>query len=348
MKRLLSTLREHQLTASAYLLCVVLFAVATIHTPGFASGSNVRQLLVFASFIGFAALGETIVVISGGLDLSVPWLMAFGGIQLSHWAGSGGLGGFGAIVAVVSVGAAIGLINGIGVAWVGIPPIVMTLAVGGLVQSYLLYLGLGQAAGAVVPHVARAMATATLGPLPVVAIVWIGAATFVGVFLSRTVIGRRLYAVGASDVVAHLSGVNNKRTRVLAYTVSGAASAFAGIVLVGYIGSTYLDIAAPYLFTAIAAVVVGGASILGGSGSYWGTVAGALTLTVLSAMLPLFSLTDADLKIVYGVAILAGVLLSTSGSTMFGWLRRASNRRRTFKFERENVSASHSKVPLPR
>jgi ribose transport system permease protein len=115
-------------------------------------------------------------------------------------------------------------------------------------------------------------------------------------------------------VVASLSGVRVGRVRLLTYVVSGAISAFAGVVLSGYVGSTYLQIGAPYLFTSIAAVVIGGTSILGGRGSYWGTVAGAMTLTVLSAMLPLFHLSNAGLEIVFGVVILIGVALARFGA----------------------------------
>lgn len=310
-------------TVSAFVLCAVLFVVATINSSGFASGNNVRQLLVFASFIGLAALGETLVVLSGGLDLSVPWLMAFGGIQLSHWASKGMPGGV-AIALVVVAGAVIGLVNGIGVTWLRIPPIIMTLAVGGLVQAYLLSLGLSRTkgAGSGVPAAAVNVATDRLGPLPAVTWVWLVVAIVVGLVLARTAAGRRLYAVGSNEEVARLSGIDVSRVRLAAYAVSGSAAAFAGVTLAGYIGSTYLDIGAPYLFASIAAVVVGGASILGGRGTYWGTVAGALTLTLLSAMLPLFHLSDAGLKVVYGVVILAGVWLSQSGGVLLSRLRR--------------------------
>jgi ribose transport system permease protein len=303
---------KHRATLSAYGLCAVLFAIGTLHTAGFASGSSIRQMLVFASFVGFAALGQTLVILAGGLDLSVPWLMAFGGVQLSHWA-TAGMPGPLAIALVLVAGALIGLVNGAGVAWLRIPPIVMTLAVGGLVQAYLLAIGLLKSEGNKVPAAAVDVASHRLGPVPIVALVWLAAAAGAGVLLARTALGRRVYAVGANDVVATLSGIDVARTRALTYVISGAASAFAGIVLSGYVGTTYLDIGGPYLFTSIAAVVVGGASILGGRGTYWGTVAGALTLTVLSAMLPLFHLSDAGLKIVYGVVILAGVWLARLG-----------------------------------
>lgn len=321
MTGLACALREHRITVSAFALCGLLFVVATVHSSGFASGSNVQQLLVFASFIGFAALGQTLVILAGGLDLSVPWVMAFGGIQLSHWSG-GGMSDVTGIVLVVLAGAGIGLANGLGVALLRVPPIVMTLAVGGLVQAYLLSVGVLKSEGNRVPGAAVDLASGKVGPVPLIALVWLAAALAVGWFLQRTTTGRRIYAVGASDVVADLSGIDVRRVRVITYVVSGAACAFAGIVLAGYVGSTYLDVGAPYLFTSIAAVVVGGASILGGRGTYWGTVAGALTLTVLSAMLPLFDLSDAGLKIVYGIVILVGVWVSTSGGQLLGAMRR--------------------------
>lgn len=320
MTRITAGAREHQATVSAFALCAVLFVIGVLHSSGFGSQSNVRQMLVFASFIGFAALGQTLVIIAGGLDLSVPWLMAFGGVQLSHWA-SDGIPGLLAIVLVVAAGTLIGVVNGIGVAKLRIAPIVMTLAVGGLLQAYILAVGLLKSQGNQVPAAAVDLASNRIGPFPLVALVWLVAAIGVGVLLARTTLGRRIHAVGANDVVAELSGIDVGRTRLITYAISGGASAFAGIVLSGYVGTTYLDIGGPYLFTSIAAVIVGGASILGGRGTYWGTVAGALTLTVLSAMLPLFHLSDAGLKVVYGVVILAGVWLSTSGGAAIGALR---------------------------
>mgnify|MGYP001072586606 CR=1 FL=1 len=321
MNPVLDYLRERRTTIAAYALCAVLFAIATIHSSGFASASNIRQLLVFASFIGFAALGQTLVILAGGLDLSVPWLMAFGGLQLSNWT-THGMGGVLGIVLVVAAGAAIGLANGYGVAWLRVPPIVMTLAVGGLVQAYLMSIGQLNSSGNQAPRIAESIATDRLGPIPVVALVWLGFAVAAGVLLSRTALGRRIYATGASDTVATLSGVNVKRVRLVTYMLSGAAATFGGVVLSGYVGSTYIDIGAPYLFASIAAVIVGGASILGGRGTYWGTVAGALTLTVLSAMLPLFHLDTADLEIVYGIVILVGVALSRLGANALQMSRR--------------------------
>jgi len=249
---------------SAYGLCLLLFAVATGYSRGFASAANLRQIFVFSAFVGFAALGQTIVVLAGGLDLSVPWLMAFGGIQLSHWAGAGGLPDWLIIVLVVLIGAAVGLANGIGVTLLGVSPIIMTLGVGGLIQAYLLSIGLLQSTGNQVPSSAVRLATGRVGGVPVIALVWLGLALAAGFVLARTAFGRRVYAVGANAAVARLSGVAVTRVRIATYVIAGATSTLAGVVLAGYIGTSYLDIGQPYLFASVAAVAVGGASILGG------------------------------------------------------------------------------------
>lgn len=314
-------LRERQGVVASYALCAVLFVIGTIHSSGFASGSSIRQMLVFASFVGFAALGQTLVIIAGGLDLTVPWLMAFGGVELSRLS-AGGMPAVPAIALVVAIGTGIGLLNGIGVTRLRIAPIVMTLAMGGLVQAFLLAVGELQSTGDQVPPAAVHLAGNRVGPLPVVAVVWLVFAIVTGIVLSRTAFGRHVHAVGANDTVARLSGVNVSLIRVLTYAISGATTTFGGVVLSGYVGTTYLDIGGPYLFTSIAAVIIGGASILGGSGSYWGTVAGALTLTVLSALLPLFKLSNAGLEIVYGVVILIGVWMASNGHQLIARLLR--------------------------
>lgn len=293
-------------TAVAYLVCAGLFAFASVHSSDFASAGHVRQLLVFASFIGFAALGQTLVILGGGLDLSVPWLMAFGGMQLAIWAGDGMPSGI-AIVLLLTIGALIGTVNGLGVTMLRIPPIIMTIGVGGLVQGYLMYVGLNASSAASAPEAAEKLVDGRLLGIPAVLIVWLAAALATAWLLRRTVFGRSLYAAGSNDVVARLAGTRVAAVRVVTYAVSGATSTFAGILLAGYIGQAYLDMGAPYLFSSIAAVAIGGASILGGSGSYWGTVAGVGTLTVLASLLPSFNLDPATLNVVYGLVILLAV-----------------------------------------
>ena len=290
-------------TISALLLCLALAGVGAAVSGEFVAGSNLRQLSVFASFIGIAAIGQTFVIIAGGLDLSVPWLIAFGGIQLSLLADRGVPSWWGLLIVLVA-GGLVGAVNGLGVAWLRVTPIVMTLAVGGLVHAYLLAVGLLKSEGNAAPAAARALADTRWGPLPLAPLLWLALAAIAGFVLRRTVVGRNLYATGASDVVAHLSGVSVARTRFLTYVVSGVGSTFAGVMIAGYLGTSYVDVGSPYLFTSIAAVVVGGASILGGSGTYWGTLFGAVALTFLGAVLPLLDLETAELDIAYGLVII--------------------------------------------
>jgi ribose transport system permease protein len=128
--------------------------------------------------------------------------------------------------------------------------------------------------------------------------------------------------------VAEFSGVPTVRVTVTAYTISGVTAALAGMLLTGYSGQAYLGMGDPYLFTSIAAVAIGGASILGGSGHYVGTIAGAFVLTILTGLLPALNLSNGALLIVYGVVILATVSLASEAFPDVGrWLGRLAGRR---------------------
>lgn len=316
--------RPRQGTLIAAALCLVLAGVGAAASREFLAVGNLRQLVIFASFVGIAAIGQTLVIIAGGLDLSVPWVIALGGIQLSLLAQQGVPSWIGLLV-VLAAGGVVGAVNGAGVAWLRVTPIVMTLAVGGLVHAYLLAVGLLKSEGNSAPASAATLAGARLGPVPVAALVWLALAVLTWLLLQRTVLGRNIQATGASGVVATLAGISVARTRFVTYVVSGVCSAFAGVMISGHLGSAYVEVGSPYLFTSIAAVVVGGASMLGGSGSYAGTFFGALALTLLSAVLPLLDLDAAELDIAYGVVIiLAGASALTAGSRWWRGTRGGS------------------------
>jgi ribose transport system permease protein len=191
-----------------------------------------------------------------------------------------------------------------------VSPIIMTLGMYAILEGGLLVFTHGGASKRS-PHAIVSLATGRWGPFPILLVLWIvlGAAALFA--LSRTVFGRQLYAVGNNAEVAELSGVHVKRVTVLTYVVSGLTAVIAGILLTGYTGTAYLGMGDPYLFASVAAVAIGGASILGGSGHYAGTIAGALTLTILSALLPILNLKPAVLQIIYGLVILLTVGATT-------------------------------------
>ena len=155
------------------------------------------------------------------------------------------------------------------------------------------------------------LATHRWGSIPVVGLVWVGVLIVATVVLSATPFGRRLYATGLNRRVAEFAGVNVRGVTVAVYVISGVAASLAGIVLAGYVGESYLGMGDPYLFASVAAVAIGGASILGGTGNYVGTTAGALVLAVLAAILPILGFTQATLEIVYGCVILIAISLSS-------------------------------------
>jgi ribose transport system permease protein len=161
------------------------------------------------------------------------------------------------------------------------------------------------------PELIQFLAVGRVWSLPVIAFLWAMLALMAAITLSKTAFGRHLYALGTSPTVAEFSGVPTLRTTVLAYMISGMTAALAGMLLTGYSGQAYLGMGDPYLFTSIAAVAIGGASILGGSGHYVGTIAGAFVLTILTGLLPALNLSSGALLIVYGLVILVTVSLAS-------------------------------------
>jgi len=202
----------------------------------------------------------------------------------------------------------------------------MTLAVNVILQgSILVYTG-GAPPG-MAPSLIQFLAVGRVFSVPVVLFIWAVLAVIAAFLLSKTAFGRHLYALGTSASVAEFSGVPTLRTTVAAYTISGFTAALAGILLTGYTGQAYLGMGDPYLFTSIAAVAIGGASILGGSGHYVGTIAGAFVLTILTGLLPALNLSNGALLIVYGLVILITVSLASEAFPAAGeWLRTRRGR----------------------
>ena len=294
----------------AYVGALLLFAATSALSTGFASPNHLRILLIQASFIGIVALGQTFVILGGGIDLSIPWTLNGAAILVTLFADGKNGPLLWAIPLVLALGALVGLTNGVGIAFLGVSPIIMTLGMNVILSgALLLYTNGSPTAGA--PPAIVSLATGRVGPIPANTILWIGLAALATLVLTWTAFGRHLYALGTNRTVAQFSGIAISRVTVITYVVCGMTSALAGIVLTGYVGQAYLGMGDPYLFSSVAAVAIGGASILGGSGHYLGTIAGALILTVLAGLLPILNLDPAALQIIYGVVILVTVAAAT-------------------------------------
>lgn len=293
----------------SYAVALLLFVLVSLYSPGFANPAHVGTLLTLAAFTGIVAMGQTVVIVGGGIDLSVPSILTSAAILVTALSRGQDLPLIWIIPIILVAGCAVGVVNGIGTALLRVPPIVMTMSVNVITQGVLLIVTRGFPPP-LAPKALTFVATGKLGPVPVMLLVWVVLAAILVLVERRSVFGRYLYALGSNRTVATLSGVPVARTTITAYAVSGTTAALAGILLAGYSRQAYLGMGDPYLFTSIAAVAIGGASILGGTGSYLGTVAGALVLTILTGVLPIFRLDAGALRIIYGLVILVTVTIA--------------------------------------
>lgn len=292
----------------AYGIAIVLFIIGEIMSPGFMALKHVGTILVISSFLGFAGIGQSLVILTGGIDLSVPYIMNAGAVFLTGLFVSFPGHPFWILPVVLLGGAAVGGISGLGIAFLSIPPLVMTLGMNSVAEGLVLVYTNGTPKGNPLPIV-NVLVNGNVGGVPNILIVWVLLLIIVTLLLSRTTFGRHVYAIGNNVSATYLSGVNISWTLVGIYALSGLFGAFAGIFLTGFVGYAYLGMGNDYLLSSVAAVVIGGASILGGSGKYAGTVAGAIILTVLTTLLTIANLPAAARDILYGVVILAALVL---------------------------------------
>jgi ribose transport system permease protein len=290
---------------------VALFIIGEIVKPGFASVTGIQEVLQIASFVGLVAAGQTFVILVGGIDLSVPWVLNAAAILLVSVAQGGNGRALPAVLLALALGAAVGTVNGIGIAVLGVPAVVMTLGMNGIVQGLALGATHGLTCRGCVTPAPTALQDAVNGHvlgIDASLLVWLAVILLVTFALSFTTFGRRVYAVGNSERASYLAGVNVRLVTVALYALSGLFAALAGIALTGFGGSATLGMGDPYLFQSIAAVVIGGTYILGGRGHYVGTVAGAIVLTALISILLAKNAPDYARDIVYGVVILVILL----------------------------------------
>jgi ribose transport system permease protein len=290
---------------------VALFVIGEIVKPGFASVSGIQEVLQIASFVGLVAAGQTFVILVGGIDLSVPWVLNAAAIVLVSVAQGGNGRVLPAILLALAFGVVCGLINGVGIALLGVPAVVMTLGMNGIVQGLALGATHGltcQGCVSPAPTTLQNLVNGHVLGINASLLVWLAVIALVTFALSYTTFGRRVYAVGNSERASFLAGVNVRLVTVALYALSGLFAALAGIALTGFGGSATLGMGDPYLFQSIAAVVIGGTYILGGRGHYVGTVAGAIVLTALVSILLAKNAPDYARDIVYGVVILVILL----------------------------------------
>ncbi|TIO09946.1 ABC transporter permease [Mesorhizobium sp.] len=273
--------------AGAFAVAAGLQIVGTLLIPGYSAPFAIRALLVIASLLAVASIGQTLVVILGGIDLSIPFIIGFANVVAAQLYGGGW--NFGLVCVIVGVLAMlIGALNGLISRGLDIHPLIVTLGGGMIVQGAVLLWTGGFPSGSA-PQAVSAFVSigGSVGPLPVPALVPCVAVLtlLVALVLARTPYGRRLYALGSNPGAAPLALIDPVRMWMVTYAASAFFAAAAGVLLLGFTGSAYGDVGQPYLFQTIAAVVVGGAALVGGRGNYFGTIAGVLVLTEINTLL---------------------------------------------------------------
>lgn len=299
------TLR-YALPAYVCFIAVVLVTQAVLGNALF-NWTYYNSLIVLSSFLIILALGQGTVILTGGLDLSVPWTIGLCGILLAGMVKGSDAALIYALPLVLFIGCLIGLVNGLGIVFLGLSPIVMTLAINGILQGLALIYSNGTPDGFSSPMLRWFMTSKDFGFTPVVLLVAIFAVLGV-LLLGRTSFGRRVYGIGNGQRVAALSGVAVDRTLVLVYILSGFCSALVGALLTGFSGQASLGMGEEYLLPSIAVVVVGGALITGGRGHYLGMLGGVLLLTSMQTMLAGTTLPYATRAILFGLVVLGAVL----------------------------------------
>jgi len=283
---------------------VVFYIVVGLFDHSLFTIQGARGILLLACPLAMFAGAQTVCMLTGGIDLSVAMAGTFAAYVVVDQMK---FGPFWAIIAGLLCGMAVGVVNGIGVGVFRVPAMIMTLGM----QSVLLGLvtvGAG-ASGFLngsrgLPKVIMQLGTGSIGPIPADFLLWVVVAILVVLGLSRTGLGRNLYAVGDNAAACRLAGVRVWQVHVATYVIAGTLAAIGGMLVAGMNGATAPDMSNTYLLPSVAAAVVGGTSVMGGVGGYGGTIVAALILTVLNRLLLSFDVTEGPRQFVYGLIVL--------------------------------------------
>jgi ribose transport system permease protein len=284
------------------LLLLLFVASVELLKPGTVNPVWLSNTLLFAAPLGILAAGQTMVMLTGGIDLSVVSVAMGSAFLMTTTALK--FGNLTAVAIGLGLGLVVGLINGVGVALLGVQPLVMTLGTGLMTQGIIIvYSQRILASRSIVPDFIHAIGSDRLGIIPFDLFLWLPIAALVMVVLKQTGFGRLLYAIGDNSEGCRLAGVRVWRLLLIDYVVCALLASIAGFVLVGHTNSADLSLASTYLLPSIAAVIIGGTSIFGGRGGYSGTIIGALILTVLDGLLTLLDSPEPIKQILYGAII---------------------------------------------
>ena len=293
-------------------VALLVAAAALIAEPGFYDAANLRNVARQAAFLGVVALGQLLVVIVRGLDLSVGAVITTTLLLIVEMSGTRGGSVPAALVAVVVMAVAVGTLNAVLVVVRRVPAILATLGTYVFVQGVGLWVTEGRSRGRV-PDAIKPLGTGHIGPIPVPVIIAILVAMIVALVLYRGTLGRSMYAVGANPDASYVSGIARRRVAGLAFVACSLLAMVSGLMLSGFVGFYDRSLGVGYDIDSIAAVVLGGASLAGGSGTVAGTLAAVVGLAALDNLL-LIAGVEPSVKLIGKALVLFMAVLSA------GWL----------------------------
>jgi ribose transport system permease protein len=320
------------------LATLVLIPLSKLVSPALGGWGMVSAVLVIASMLAVVGFGEGVVILVGELDFSIAPVVALGGVLSARWLSGLGAGSTVlAIIEILGITGMIGLASGLGVTYLRVPSFIMTLGVQLIVAGATLGFTKGTTAGQTPDFLVNLMSGEWFSiPIPVFLIIVMA---IVGTVIQQyTGFGRRLYAVGSNRATAHIAGVRVKWVIVGAFVVSAMCAGLTGMLLCGFSSGATLNMGDPYLLSAIAVVVVGGSSILGGRGIYLGTVVAAIFLTTISTIVQALGIAQGWQTFIYGVFIVA--VIGLFKKDLYVLVGRMFRRRKWGEAGEEAVSTS--------
>ncbi|MBV9567936.1 MAG: ABC transporter permease [Hyphomicrobiales bacterium] len=299
------------LISASFILVILIagtfYTLSRLGTAPLLSPTYLLQQLQIGSFLGIVAAGMMIVILISQIDLSVPWTLTAAAMMATA------VGGAWALPVGLGVGLLVGLVNGVGVAYLRIPSMIFTLGVNAVMRGLMVAHTGGFAPQTAATDLMRWLAADHLLGIPNALFVWLAVSALVALMLRRMALGRYIYAIGNKEAAAYLAGVNTRGVTVICFALCGLAAGLAGVLLAGYSTKAYQGMGDAYLLPSIAAVVIGGTNILGGRGRYLGTLVGVILIVLLNSVLSIMEMPEAGRQVIYGAVIILMLLVYGRG-----------------------------------
>lgn len=295
-----------------YLIYIVLISVliiASIMSPGYLKITHIASMLRIASFLGLVCIGQNLVMLTGSIDMSVAAVITLGNILGAQVLMGKDANILTALLIVIVAGLAVGICTSFGVSKLNIPAFIMTLGMSSIVEGFAMVYTGGAPKGSTSPALTRMTSSNMVGVFSGTAVLWLVIAAGFILFMRYTKFGRNVYAVGANPVAAKFSGINVRMTKAAIFIIAAVIYALVGFLLVGYTGTTYLEVGDTYHPNNVAAVIIGGTSVKGGKGGYFGTIAGVLLMVILTDFLTVLNVQESLRQVIQGVILILLIVL---------------------------------------